>query len=119
MLRGRVDDVSGTRRGVQPVSASAGRLWAGPGECVALLFERCAPAVVAMVAVLKTGAAYLPIDPANPPPRVAFMLGDAVPVAAVTTAGLRSRLAGHDLPIIDVVDALAAYPGTPHPCRPQ
>lgn len=88
---------------------------AGPGECVALLFERCAPAVVAMVAVLKTGAAYLPIDPANPPPRVAFMLGDAVPVAAVTTAGLRSRLAGHDLPIIDVVDALAAYPGTPPP----
>ncbi len=46
---------------------------------------------------------------------VAFMLGDAVPVFAVTTAGLRSRLAGHDLPIIDVVDALSGYPGTPPP----
>ncbi len=32
MLRGRVDDVSGTRRGVQPVSASAGRLWGRPGR---------------------------------------------------------------------------------------
>ena len=39
---------------------------AGPGQCVALLFTRCAEAIVAMLAVLKTGAAYLPIDPAQP-----------------------------------------------------
>ena len=38
----------------------------GPGECVALLFTRSAEAVVAILAVLKTGAAYLPIDPAYP-----------------------------------------------------
>ena len=36
----------------------------GPGECVALLFSRSAEAIVAILAVLKTGAAYLPIDPA-------------------------------------------------------
>ena len=38
---------------------------AGPGTCVALLFNRSAEAIVAILAVLKTGAAYLPIDPAR------------------------------------------------------
>ena len=38
---------------------------AGPGQCVALLFSRSAEAIIAILAVLKTGAAYLPIDPAH------------------------------------------------------
>ncbi|MCA2265932.1 non-ribosomal peptide synthase/polyketide synthase, partial [Mycobacterium marseillense] len=74
---------------------------AGPGECVALLFPRSAEAIVAILAVLKTGAAYLPIDPALPAARLEFMLGDATPVAAFTTAGLRSRLDGSGVPVID------------------
>ena len=60
----------------------------GPGQCVALLLERSAEAIVAMLAVLKTGAAYLPIDPALPAARIGFMLDDAAPIAAITTAGL-------------------------------
>ena len=39
---------------------------AGPGRCVALLLNRSAEAIMAILAVLKTGAAYLPIDPAHP-----------------------------------------------------
>ncbi len=77
---------------------------AGPGECVALLFSRCAEAIAAILAVLKTGAAYLPIDPAVPDARLQFMVADAAPVAAVTTAGLRARFDGCDLVIIDVED---------------
>ena len=61
----------------------------GPGQCVALLFSRSAEAIVAILAVLKTGAAYLPIDPAVPAARMEFMIADAAPVAAVTTTALR------------------------------
>ena len=73
---------------------------AGPGQCVALLMERSAEAIMAILAVLKTGAAYLPIDPALPPARIGFMVGDAAPIAAITTAGPgrpagRVRPAGH------------------------
>ena len=67
---------------------------AGPGECVALLFSRSAEAIVAILAVLKTGAAYLPIDPALPAARIEFMLDDAAPIAAITTAGLASGWTG-------------------------
>ncbi|OBH71577.1 non-ribosomal peptide synthetase, partial [Mycobacterium mantenii] len=76
----------------------------GPGQCVALVLERSAEAVVAMLGVLKSGAAYLAIDPAVPEVRVQFMVADAAPVAAVTTAGLAGRLEGHDLLIIDLND---------------
>ena len=88
---------------------------AGPGQCVALLFDRSAEAIVAILAVLKTGAAYLPIDPAVPAARIEFMLADAAPIAAITTADLRSRLDGCDLAVIDVGDietpAVDAQPG--------
>ena len=91
---------------------------AGPGGCVALLLERSAQAVVAMVAVLKTGAAYLPIDPSLPAARIGFMVADAAPIAAITTTGLADRLDGHDVAMIDVADpAIRAYPsvGLPAP----
>ena len=88
----------------------------GPGAVVALLLERSAQAIVAILAVLKTGAAYLPIDPAYPDARVGFLLTDAAPIAAITTADLRSRLDGCDLPVIDVDDrAIDTQPGTELP----
>ena len=73
---------------------------AGPGACVALLLSRSAEAIMAIVAVLKTGAAYLPIDPALPAARIGFMLDDAAPIAVITTAAAgrparRARAAGH------------------------
>ena len=85
----------------------------GPGQRVALLLPRTAEAVVAMLAVLKTGAAYVPIDPVVPAARSEFVLGDAAPIVAITTAELRPRLDGHDLLIIDVADpAIETQPST-------
>ncbi|WP_231992807.1 non-ribosomal peptide synthetase, partial [Mycobacterium sp. 1164985.4] len=84
---------------------------ARPGKSVALLFSRSAEAIVAMLGVLKTGAAYVPIDPEHPEARIGFVLADAAPIAAVTTAGLSARLDGHDLVVIDVEDpTIAAQP---------
>ncbi|MGH3581856.1 MAG: condensation domain-containing protein, partial [Mycobacterium sp.] len=79
-------------------------LGAGPGQTVALLFSRSAEAIVSILAVLKTGAAYLPVDPALPAARVGFMLGDAAPVAAVTTGDLADRLTEHGVPVVDAHD---------------
>ena len=86
----------------------------GPGQCVALMSERSAEAIVAIVAVLKTGAAYLPIDPALPAARIGFMVADAAPIAALTTTGLRPRLDGCALRVIDISDLEApAIDGQP------
>ncbi len=93
-------------------------LGAGPGQCVALLFNRCAEAIIAILATLKAGAAYLPIDPAHPPARIEFMMADAAPIAAITTTGLADRLHECDLPVIDANDpAVDTYPvtGVPAP----
>ncbi|WP_155764962.1 non-ribosomal peptide synthetase, partial [Mycobacterium colombiense] len=76
----------------------------GPGQSVALLISRSAEAIVAILGVLKSGAAYLPIDAALPDARIEFMITDAAPIAAITTADLRPRLAGYELAVIDTND---------------
>ena len=57
---------------------------ARPGQLVALGLPRSAQAVVALLAVLKAGAGYLPLDPQYPAERLAFMLADAAPVLLLT-----------------------------------
>ena len=85
---------------------------AGPESLVALRMPRSADAVVAVWAVLKAGAAYLPIDPEYPRQRIAFMLTDADPAIVLTELPEVEGLPGHDL---DDAERLASLqPG--HPC---
>ncbi|WP_433258995.1 amino acid adenylation domain-containing protein [Streptosporangium sp. CA-135522] len=96
---------------------------AGPDRHVGLSVPRSLDMVVAFLAILKSGAAYLPLDPDYPPERLAVMLADAAPPIVVTcaTAGLRpppgaevvmmDDWTGDGLPGTDPVTAL--LPGHP------
>ncbi|MBK1783698.1 non-ribosomal peptide synthetase [Prauserella cavernicola] len=57
---------------------------AGPEQPVAVLLPRSAEVVVSLLAVLKAGAVYLPVDPDYPAERVSFVLSDARPVLVIT-----------------------------------
>ncbi|ALG09253.1 non-ribosomal peptide synthetase [Kibdelosporangium phytohabitans] len=61
-------------------------LGAGPEKLVAIAFPRSVELLVAWLAVLKTGAAYLPVDPGYPAERIAFMLDDARPAVVLAQA---------------------------------
>ncbi|MFG1677458.1 amino acid adenylation domain-containing protein [Micromonospora sp. NPDC049282] len=70
---------------------------AGPETRVALLLPRSCELVVAMLAVLKSGAAYLPVDPAYPAGRIAYLLSDATPALVVTTGDTAASASGDTL----------------------
>ena len=63
----------------------------GPGAYVAVLSDRSADAVVAVLGVLLAGAAYLPLDPASPDERLQFLLQDAGAAALLVPPLLRER----------------------------
>ncbi|MET8824477.1 amino acid adenylation domain-containing protein [Streptomyces sp. NPDC004610] len=80
---------------------------AGPERIVALALPRSVDLIVAEVAVLKSGAAYLPVDHDYPADRIAYMLGDARPVCLVTTAVTARELPDQDGPPVLELDSPA------------
>ncbi len=70
----------------------------GPGTTVGVCLERRANLVVTLLAVLKAGAAYVPLDPAYPKDRVAYMLQDSRARAVVTQADLD---VARDVPVVE------------------
>jgi amino acid adenylation domain-containing protein len=68
------------------------RAGVGPEARVGICLERGAEMVVAMLAVLKAGAAYVPLEPDYPAERLAFMLADAGVEVLVTQDSLRGAL---------------------------
>ncbi|MCA1682210.1 MAG: amino acid adenylation domain-containing protein, partial [Actinobacteria bacterium] len=72
------------------------RQGAGPERFVALVLPRSVEMIVAIVAVLKSGAGYVPVDLDYPPERITGMLQDADPVVLVTTSEVADHLAEVD-----------------------
>ncbi|MEV5602749.1 non-ribosomal peptide synthase/polyketide synthase [Streptomyces sp. NPDC052299] len=90
---------------------------AGPERLVAVALPRSAELVVAILAVLKSGAAYVPVDPEYPAARIAYLLDDARPVLTVTDARTAERLPEEtgNRWVIDAPEAVAelgSRPGT-------
>jgi amino acid adenylation domain-containing protein len=88
---------------------------AGPERLVAVAMERSAGLVVTLLAVLKAGAAYLPVDPEYPAERIAYMLGDARAVLLVCDQAMAAKVAGEDVPrlVVDGDEVCAAVAGLP------
>ncbi len=91
---------------------------AAPERYVAVALPRSEQLTETVLAVLKSGAAYLPLDPEYPAERLAAMTGDARPALLVTTSELLPRLPGDpDLPVLllddrSVLSRCAAQPST-------
>ena len=65
----------------------------GPGVIVGLLVERSLEMLVGLLGILKAGGAFLPLDPAYPPDRLAYMLADSGTQVVLTQERVRQRLA--------------------------
>lgn len=68
------------------------RFEVGPGTLVGIYLEHSLEAVIGILGVLKTGAAYVPLDPTHPPPRTAYMLTNAGVSILLTHEALADRI---------------------------
>ena len=76
---------------------------AGPGATVGIILDRSVDAILAMLATLKSGAAYLPLDRSYPSERLQHMLTDSGARVLVTASSLRSSIA----PLVEPLPGLA------------
>lgn len=74
----------------------------GAGSRVAIFMERSAEMFVAVLAVLKTQAAYVPLDPRNPGERIRFVLSDAAPQVILTQQHLMATLPASPIRVVNV-----------------
>lgn len=84
----------------------------GPGNIVGVMLDRSPDMVIALLAVLKTGAAYLPLDPAYPHDRLAFMLTDSGAGLLLTSGRYAGRLMP-SVPELIVDESLYSTNGQP------
>ncbi|MGI5221479.1 AMP-binding protein [Nocardia sp. CA-290969] len=103
------DDLLGRAYRVARAVIEAG---AGPETVVAVALPRDGELPAALLGVLLSGAAYLPLDTAEPRQRLAAILAAAGPVAVLTTGPQRAAVTWGELPVVLVEDT-AGYPADP------
>ncbi|APY84743.1 amino acid adenylation domain-containing protein [Streptomyces alfalfae] len=79
-------------RAVNRLAHRLARLGAGPGTLVGVFLDRSADLLTGLLAVLRTGAAYVPLDPVYPPERIRHMLDDSGALLVLTEPALSSAL---------------------------
>jgi amino acid adenylation domain-containing protein len=84
------------------------KLGAGPEQCVALLMDRSIDFVTAALAILKTGAAYLPLDSSIPADRAGFIITDSGATILLTHFGKASGLQTESCQIVELDGADAS-----------
>jgi amino acid adenylation domain-containing protein len=87
-------------------------LGAGQSSIVAICLERSLESVIGVLATLKSGAAYLPIDPQLPLERIRFMLNDSQALATLTNHTIMEQHKSHPFPnpvLLDDARLTAAY----------
>jgi amino acid adenylation domain-containing protein len=85
----------------------------GPGARVGLCVERSLDMVAGLLGILKTGAAYVPLDPAFPRERLAFMVENAETSAVLSQRSLRGLFqSGRSSPKLICVDDAPSGPGS-------
>jgi len=94
---------------------------AGPGRFIGICHSRSLNLIVAMLAVLKSGSAYVPIDPAYPQARVQYILDDSQLAIVVADAQGAAVLGTCDCVVIDTgamqAEAFRGEPACPNPAR--
>ncbi|WP_330873052.1 amino acid adenylation domain-containing protein [Xanthomonas fragariae] len=93
-----------------------------PDDRVAICVQRSPELLVGLLAILKAGAAYVPLDPSYPSERLRYLLQDSAPRAVLRHAATREVLSGDvlsalplPLPAIDIDFVNASDLGTPNP----
>ena len=94
------------------LAAHLAALGVGPERIAAVCLERSPELVVALLAVLRAGGAYLPLDPGYPRERLEFMLADARPRALVAGPGAPADLAPPGLRAVDLRLPISAVDGS-------
>ena len=92
------------------ISARLTRAGLGRGNRVALMAEPSVAMVAAVPGITGAGAAYVPVDLAQPDVRLAALLADAQVAAVLATEGAAARASGLDVPLIPIPESPAAEP---------